>query len=47
MGTAHYFVYEFWPVVLLLLALSVVAAWLVSGSVYRIQWANIKSRYND
>ncbi len=41
MATVHFFVYNFMPVIFILLALSMVATWLVSEAVYNRGWKDL------
>jgi hypothetical protein len=47
MATLHFFIYNFMIAVLLLLILSMIAVWLVAGSVYNKTWSNLKVGYQD
>jgi ABC-2 type transport system permease protein len=46
-ATLHFFIYSYLPVVLLLLALSIIAIWLVAGSLYNRGWNKITGSYSD
>lgn len=43
MATLHYFIYNFMPVIFILLALSMVATWLVSEAVYNKGWKDLST----
>jgi hypothetical protein len=45
-GVAHYFIYSFIPVVLIGIVLSVVACWLVLGSIKKRNWSSIRASYD-
>ncbi len=47
LATLHFFIYNFMIAVLILMVLSMIAVWLVSGSVYNKTWSNLKVGYQD
>ncbi|MDB5197307.1 MAG: hypothetical protein JWP88_1678 [Flaviaesturariibacter sp.] len=46
-GIGHFFLYAYLPVVILGAALSVLATWLMVGSIRNTSWAAIKSSYTE
>ncbi len=47
MATLHFLIYDYQVAILLLLALSSTAVWLVAGSVYNKTWSDLKVGYQD
>ncbi|MEI6263559.1 MAG: hypothetical protein WCP74_00550 [Sphingobacteriia bacterium] len=47
LATLHFFIYNYLIAVLILLVLSMIAVWLVAGSVYNKTWSNLKVGYQD
>jgi hypothetical protein len=47
LATVHYLIFDYTVAVLILLALSVIAVWLVAGSVYNKNWTDLKVGYQD
>jgi hypothetical protein len=46
-ATAHYFIYAILPAVFICLGLSVIAVWLVMGSIRNLSWDKIKRGYQS
>jgi len=47
LAIVHYMLYNITAVILILAAMSAVAAWLIFGSVKKFSWEKVKSRYAD
>jgi ABC-2 type transport system permease protein len=47
LATVHYLIFDYTVAVLILLALSMIAVWLVAGSVYNKNWTDLKVGYQD
>jgi hypothetical protein len=47
MATMHFFIYDYTIAIVILMALSMIAVWLVAGSVYNKTWSNLKVGYQD
>jgi ABC-2 type transport system permease protein len=45
-GAVHYFIYSFIPVVIIGILLSVIASWLILGSIKKRNWLSIRSSYD-
>ncbi len=47
LATLHFLIYNYMIAVMILLVLSMIAVWLVAGSVYNKTWAQLKVGYQD
>jgi hypothetical protein len=46
-GIFHYFIYTSWPLLIIALLIAWAALWMITGSVKKLSWAEVKTTYTE